>query len=108
MGFRYYMKGERCLSRSLGAVYLRYPSLGEASDAEGDIETSGGGIEVEVDQDASLDLDARTSGGRVKVEGDILIRGGTSSRSEVQGEINGGGPLLSLRTSGGNVRLRMR
>lgn len=76
--------------------------------AEGDIETSGGSIEVEVEEDVSLDLDASTSGGRVSVDSEILVSEGIFDRSQVRGKINGGGPELRLHTSGGNVRLRMR
>lgn len=75
--------------------------------AAGDIETSGGSIEVEMAEDSAVDLDARTSGGRVSVDQEVQVSG-TFGRSEVQGQINGGGAELRLRTSGGNVRLRMR
>ncbi len=75
--------------------------------AEGDIETSGGSIEVEVEEGVGIELDASTSGGRVSIDSELRVSG-TISRSRVQGKINGGGPELRLRTSGGNVRLRMR
>jgi hypothetical protein len=75
--------------------------------AEGDLETSGGSIEVEMGSDAGIDLDASTSGGRVSIDDDVPVSG-TFGRSSVQGKVNGGGPELRLRTSGGNVRLRVR
>ncbi len=74
---------------------------------QGDLETSGGSIEVEVPEDAGIDLDARTSGGRVTVDSEVTVRG-TFDHSQIEGKINGGGSVLRLRTSGGNVRLRTR
>ncbi len=74
---------------------------------EGTIETSGGSIEVEIPEGSALDLDARTSGGRVKVDGDVRVRGVFRS-DHIEGAVNGGGPPLRLRTSGGNITLEER
>ncbi len=94
-----------------GAVFARTSggriSIRFNDRAEGDIETSGGSIEVEVEEGVGIELDASTSGGRVSIDSELRVSG-TISRSRVQGKINGGGPELRLRTSGGNVRLRMR
>lgn len=70
----------------------------------GVLETSGGGIEVSFPASERTSLDARTSGGRVRVDHAIRASGGSSSH--VVGEINGGGPSLRLRTSGGGIRVR--
>jgi ferric-dicitrate binding protein FerR (iron transport regulator) len=75
--------------------------------AEGQLRTSGGSIEVEFSEDTGVDLKAETSGGRVEVE-DELRTLGSIERSRIEGEINGGGPELQLRTSGGNIRVRAR
>ncbi len=72
---------------------------------EGVLETSGGNIEASIPRDAALDLDARTSGGRIEVD-DRLRSDGKSRRGEVRARINGGGPSFTLRTSGGNIRVR--
>ena len=50
---------------------------------------------------------ASTSGGSVDAEGLTLTleKGG---RSRLAGNVNGGGPLLKLRTSGGNIEVRTR
>ncbi len=74
---------------------------------EGDLETSGGSIEAEFDAGSRLTLEAETSGGRVRLEDDLEITG-TISTNRVKGSINGGGPNLRLKTSGGNVRVRLR
>ena len=74
---------------------------------EGTIETSGGSIEVEIPEESNVDLDARTSGGRVTVEADISVRG-VFRANHIEGAVNGGGPPLRLRTSGGNISLEER
>jgi hypothetical protein len=94
-----------------GAVDL-HTSGGEISvrftDApEGVLETSGGGIEVEFPEDVGASLDAKTSGGRVEVEHGVRVRGGVDPQ-HVVGEVNGGGRTLRLRTSGGDIRVRIR
>jgi DUF4097 and DUF4098 domain-containing protein YvlB len=94
-----------------GAVDL-HTSGGEISvrftDApEGVLETSGGGLEVEFPEDVGANLDAKTSGGRVDVEHSIRVRGGQDPQ-HVVGEVNGGGRTLLLRTSGGDIRVRIR
>ncbi|HOY44943.1 MAG TPA: DUF4097 family beta strand repeat-containing protein [bacterium] len=66
--------------------------------------TSGGSIKVHLAPDLRLDINASTSGGHVHSEFDLLIHGGMS-RSSLQGKLNGGGPELYLRTSGGNITL---
>ena len=67
--------------------------------------TSGGGITVYLAQDIRVDLDAQTSGGRVRTDFPVTIRGVISKRS-LRAKINGGGPELYLRTSGGSISIR--
>lgn len=62
--------------------------------------TSGGHVEVVLAADIGLQVDAHTSGGRVST--DFPVQGTTNS---LKAPINGGGPLLTLRTSGGSIRL---
>jgi len=68
--------------------------------------TSGGDVRVSVDKTAAFRLDAWTSGGGVRADGlTITLDGGGSGRSHLSGNVNGGGPLLKLRTSGGSIRV---
>jgi DUF4097 and DUF4098 domain-containing protein YvlB len=73
----------------------------------GVLKTSGGSIDAEFPRDSGIFLDAKTSGGRVQVESEITIKG-TMERDHIAGKINGGGPHLELRTSGGNIRVSER
>jgi hypothetical protein len=74
---------------------------------EGDcyLGTSGGSVTVELASNLRFDVDAKTSGGQVKTELPMSVRG-TIGKTKVQGELNGGGPKLVLRTSGGDIRIK--
>ena len=68
------------------------------------LSTSGGSINVYLEENIKINLDAKTSGGRVKTDFPVTIQG-EIKKSQLQAEINGGGPELYLRTSGGNINL---
>lgn len=68
-----------------------------------EMHTSGGSITVELPEESAFYLRASTSGGRVKSEFPVQ---GTIKKQRIDGEINGGGHLLELHTSGGNVHIR--
>ena len=65
------------------------------------LRTSGGNIEVTVPQNAGLKLDLHGNA----VHTQLKNFSGTVKRNNVDGTINGGGPLLSARTSGGSVHI---
>jgi len=67
--------------------------------------TSGGSVTVHMSGDVRADIDASTSGGRVISELDVEIEGERKKKS-LRGELNGGGPEIYLRTSGGNIYLK--
>ena len=84
---------------------------GFAGPLKGDcnLSTSGGEVKATVAKDASFHLDASTSGGEVEASGlTITIDGGGLGRSSLSGNVNGGGPLLRMRSSGGNIKLLTR
>ncbi len=64
--------------------------------------TSGGSVSVFLTPKMAVDIEASTSGGRVRSEFDV---DGTVKKTKIVGTINGGGPLLKLRTSGGSVSI---
>jgi len=78
-----------------------------SSQPEGDcsLTTSGGSITVNLKDDIKVDLDAKTSGGRVSTDFPVTIQG-EMSKSRLKGKINGGGPGLYLRTSGGSIHIK--
>ena len=78
---------------------------------EGDcsLETSGGNVTVYLIEGIAVDVDARTSGGHVSTDVPItVVVQGKINRNRLQGAINGGGPLLKLRTAGGSIHLRKK
>ncbi len=69
--------------------------------------TSGGDVKVTLPKGAAFRLDAGTSGGSVDAAGlTITIEKGGAGKSRLVGVVNGGGPLLKLRTSGGDITVR--
>jgi hypothetical protein len=78
----------------------------QAIAADCTLRTSGGNVTARVPTSAAFKLDARTSGGSVRLSDvTIHITEGAIGKSKVVGDVNGGGPLLKLSTSGGNVTL---
>lgn len=70
------------------------------------LSTSGGSVKVTLDKAAAFQLDASTSGGSVDAGGiTITLEKSNRSRSRLAGAVNGGGPLLKLRSSGGGIEL---
>ena len=72
----------------------------------GSLQTSGGSIQVEFSDEFGVDLDAETTGGRVHVSPGFTIRGRTEP-NRIDGELNGGGQHLQIRTSGGGIRIEL-
>jgi uncharacterized protein involved in outer membrane biogenesis len=68
------------------------------------LSTSGGHVKVTVHPAAAFRLDAATSGGKVNAAG-LTVALTATSRTRLAGNVNGGGPLLKLRTSGGNITI---
>lgn len=69
------------------------------------LETSGGNVSVYLQKGVSANLQASTSGGSVKCDLPVMVLG-KISEDELHGKINGGGELIELSTSGGNINIR--
>jgi len=89
-------------STSGGSIRAR---LASQPKADSRLSTSGGGITVSLAPSVAVELDAHTSGGDVVTDIPITIQG-RQNESEIAGKINGGGPKLVLRSSGGDIRIR--
>ncbi len=77
-------------------------SFARGNDRGGSLETSGGGIQVELDPSVGLQIDA--SGTSVRADLPLTVKG-TNSRRRLQGTLGRGGELLKMHTSGGGVRI---
>ena len=71
-----------------------------------DLETMGGGINVSVVPDIAATVEAKVLGGAVTTELPVTVEGGPVRPDQLQGTVNGGGPLLKLFSVGGNIILR--
>ncbi|HEX7706098.1 MAG TPA: hypothetical protein VF701_06515 [Thermoanaerobaculia bacterium] len=72
--------------------------------ADSHLSTSGGRVKVELNPGVAVDVDARASGGGVRADIPVTVHG-KIGKNEVRGQINGGGPKLTLRTSGGGITI---
>jgi DUF4097 and DUF4098 domain-containing protein YvlB len=68
------------------------------------LSTSGGGVTVTLPADVAANLDASTSGGDVDCDLPVTVTG-THKRRSLRGTINGGGPEVHLRSSGGGIEI---
>lgn len=81
--------------------------IAEQPRADSSLRTSGGGVTVFMLPSIAVNLDASASGGKVRSELPVMMRvEGSVSERRINGEINGGGPKLSVRASGGSVNLK--
>ncbi|MBD3585804.1 DUF4097 domain-containing protein [Salinimonas sp. HHU 13199] len=76
--------------------------LTEQPEEDVSLHTSGGSINAMFPETVKIDLEANTSGGRVKSEWPVQ---GSVSKREIEGKINGGGPQVDLKTSGGSIHV---
>ena len=72
--------------------------------AEWKLDTSSGNVTVNLPAEVGFDIEARTSSGDIYTEHPLTVRGRTGRR-EVSGQIRGGGALIVVRTSSGNIRI---
>lgn len=85
-----------------GSISARFSKM-PAKDSS--LETSGGSITAVLPEGAGCILDAETSGGRVSSDLPVTIRG-KGSKSELKGDIGGGGATLKVRASGGSIQIK--
>ena len=72
-----------------------------------DLETVGGSIHVSLLPDIAASVEAKVLGGSVTTELPVTAEAsGTLKSDQLLGTMNGGGPLLKLRSVGGNVILK--
>ena len=89
-------------STSGGSVVAR---MSEQPTGNCRLATSGGSIAVHIAHEIGFDIDARASGGSIDSGVPVTIQG-TYSKHRLEGRVNDGGPTLTVRTSGGGIRLK--
>jgi hypothetical protein len=93
--------GEVEASTSGGSIRAR---LAEGNAAGGSLGTSGGNVTVMLDPGLGLEIEATARSGRVICE--VPIDAFDDDEDHLHGRVAGGGPRLSLRTSGGTIRIQ--
>ena len=94
-------------AKTLGGSVKAYLSRQPEGDCS--LETAGGNVTAYIVEDIAVEVDAKTPGGRVSSDIPVAtVVQGKINKNELQGTINGGGPLLKLRTYGGSIRLRKK
>lgn len=69
------------------------------------LESTNGGVSIRLPRDARFSIDAATSNG--SVDSEFSVPGKTGGRrNRLEGDVNGGGSKLVIRTSNGGVRIR--
>jgi hypothetical protein len=68
------------------------------------VSTSDGSIALRLPPDLAADLEAHVGDGQIDVDFPITMQGRVS-RHDLRASLNGGGPLLSLRTTDGSIRI---
>lgn len=89
-------------STSGGSITAR---ISQQPRGDSELSTSGGGVTVTLAPAVRVDLDARASGGGVRSDIPVTVQG-TQGEDSLRGKVNGGGPKLVLRTSGGGIRVK--
>ncbi len=70
-----------------------------------DLVTSGGNVKVSIDPLAACDVRASSRWGRVASKLPLAVTDGATGTRRLSGRLNAGGPTLSLRADGGQVRI---
>jgi len=73
-------------------------------EGEWRLKASSGDVHIRLSKAASFDFDCRTSSGGIQSDHPVTIQG-RMSRNELSGSVGGGGDLLHVRTSSGDIRI---
>jgi DUF4097 and DUF4098 domain-containing protein YvlB len=71
------------------------------------LNTGDGNLNLAIPATIAADIELHTSDGQIDFNLPVMVSG-RQSRTEVRGQLNGGGKLLSLRTGDGSIRLEKR
>ena len=82
-----------------------HASLSQQPKGDSRLSTSGGGVTVTLARNIGVELDAHASGGGVNSDVPITVMG-RQDDDTLRGSINGGGPKLVVRSSGGGIHVR--
>ncbi|HJU43502.1 MAG TPA: DUF4097 family beta strand repeat-containing protein [Vicinamibacterales bacterium] len=80
---------------------------GSRWDGDGlDVETSNGGVTVEIPENYNAEFETRTVNGGLNIDFPITVQGELTSRRGISTTLGSGGPPVRVRTTNGGVRVR--
>lgn len=101
--------GDVIANRIKGGLRARTGSGNITADgdvtSEWSVETGSGDVSVSLPQNARFEIAASTGSGDLSLNREITMSG-TINPHRVRGKVNGGGPLVQLQTSSGNIHLK--
>ena len=94
--------GEITAKSTNGRITLDIESITDGITAR----TTNGGIFLTIgSKDFDADIEAGTTNGRVTIDFPVTIQGGKISKRHLDGRIGDGGPLISLKTTNGGIKI---
>jgi Toastrack DUF4097 len=82
--------------------------LSQVAESGVKLECTNGGIRLQLPREARADISARISNGGIETSNLQLDSGGESSRRQLDGRLNGGGPRIRLEGINGGIRISGR
>lgn len=98
------VRGALRASTSGGSVTAYLSSQPESRSS---LTTSGGSVNVYLAEGVAVNVDAHASGGSVSTDFPVMLQGKIEKHT-LKAQINGGGPELYLRTSGGGIHIKKK
>ncbi|MCP5115329.1 MAG: DUF4097 domain-containing protein, partial [bacterium] len=68
--------------------------------------TRNASITIQAPRSLAARVKASTSNGSISTDFDVAVEGGVRKKTRLEGAIGGGGPLVNLNSSNGNIRLK--
>ena len=82
---------------------------GDRWDGEGlDVETSNGGVTLNLPENYNAELETRTVNGGLRIDFPVTVQGDLTGRRGLNTTLGSGGPLVRVRTTNGGVRIARR
>jgi hypothetical protein len=82
---------------------------GDKWDGDGlDVETSNGGVTVQIPDGYNAEFETRTVNGNLRIDFPITVQGELTSRRGISTTLGAGGPLIRARTTNGGVKVSRR
>jgi len=88
-----------------GSIEIELSEVYSGNDMQ--FQTTNGSIKLYLPENIRCNISARTSNGSLDTEFPLTLKGNFSSK-KIEGKIKGGGPLIRLKTTNGNIQIYKR